>query len=95
MSAANGCPELGWSCWQKKAGWLYTKHEDGLYEYEEMGPYEAIEMARKKRFAPSLSFVSLSWGSPPACNGNGSSCARGCTAPTAPRTRARARRTAR
>lgn len=22
---ANGCPELGWECWQRKEGWLFKR----------------------------------------------------------------------
>ena len=44
-TAANGCPELGWQCWQRKEGWKYTKRNEAFH-YEPMGPYEAIEMGR-------------------------------------------------
>jgi len=53
-TTANGCPELGWECWQRKEGWLReikmpdqccATKEDAV-TFQDMGPYEAIEMDR-------------------------------------------------
>ena len=53
MTVANGCPEVGWQCWQRKEGWLKKKGAPsdvstvhGTIEFEDMGPYTPLEMGR-------------------------------------------------
>jgi len=61
-TTANGCPELGWECWQRKEGWLReikmpdqccATKEDAV-TFQDMGPYEAIEMDRAESESPML-----------------------------------------
>ena len=46
MTVANGCPEVGWECWQRKEGWLRKKDAVDPWEFQEMGPYQAVEMGK-------------------------------------------------
>ena len=55
---ANGCPELGWRRWQKKEGWIPVATVQGSgdgdcaggadrqFDWEAMGPYDALPMER-------------------------------------------------
>ena len=50
-TAANGCPEVGWGCWQRKEGWVGANVDGGEGDVDPlkipedaMAPFQKVEM---------------------------------------------------